>query len=269
MESQQNPVPPATTTPPAATPPMKAPMTSTFIFIMVGIGALLLMGLTGFHFGRQYSNPLPLVPAPTSNPDIQPTAPVEGVMCTMEALECPDGSFVGRQGPKCEFTPCSTGDKITPEWKTYKDPKDTYTFQYPETASLDSREEGIMSISYSGPTQRKQTELYDGYSINFYPSSMLDNSQTLKQIVENDIQESNANGTGEITKGLENLTINNLQGFTYSARGLGEYKYIYLQSPNSNIYIQLTTYLGDTTVPDAAVYKKTVDKILSTFKFTK
>ena len=28
------------------------------------------------------------------------------VACTMEAKLCPDGSAVGRTGPKCEFTPC-------------------------------------------------------------------------------------------------------------------------------------------------------------------
>ena len=28
------------------------------------------------------------------------------VFCTMEAKLCPDGSYVGRTGPKCEFTPC-------------------------------------------------------------------------------------------------------------------------------------------------------------------
>ncbi|NTW22889.1 hypothetical protein HGA34_05130 [Candidatus Falkowbacteria bacterium] len=30
----------------------------------------------------------------------------EPVFCTQEAMECPDGSFVGRTGPKCEFSPC-------------------------------------------------------------------------------------------------------------------------------------------------------------------
>ena len=29
-----------------------------------------------------------------------------GVMCTMDAKECPDGSYVGRTGPNCEFVPC-------------------------------------------------------------------------------------------------------------------------------------------------------------------
>jgi hypothetical protein len=29
-----------------------------------------------------------------------------GVVCTMEAKLCPDGSYVGRTGPNCEFSPC-------------------------------------------------------------------------------------------------------------------------------------------------------------------
>lgn len=32
------------------------------------------------------------------------------VTCTMEAKLCPDGSSVGRSGPKCEFAPCPTAD---------------------------------------------------------------------------------------------------------------------------------------------------------------
>ncbi len=30
----------------------------------------------------------------------------EQVFCTMDAKLCPDGSYVGRQGPRCEFAPC-------------------------------------------------------------------------------------------------------------------------------------------------------------------
>jgi len=36
---------------------------------------------------------------PSNDPD-HPTA------CTQEAKLCPDGSYVGRTGPKCEFAPC-------------------------------------------------------------------------------------------------------------------------------------------------------------------
>ncbi len=34
----------------------------------------------------------------------------EGVACTMEAKLCPDGSYVGRQGPNCEFAECPLGN---------------------------------------------------------------------------------------------------------------------------------------------------------------
>lgn len=30
----------------------------------------------------------------------------EQVFCTMEAKLCPDGSYVGRTGPNCEFAQC-------------------------------------------------------------------------------------------------------------------------------------------------------------------
>ena len=30
------------------------------------------------------------------------------VFCTQDAKQCPDGSYVSRQGPKCEFAPCPT-----------------------------------------------------------------------------------------------------------------------------------------------------------------
>ena len=32
--------------------------------------------------------------------------PITPIGCTMEAKICPDGSAVGRSGPKCEFAPC-------------------------------------------------------------------------------------------------------------------------------------------------------------------
>lgn len=36
----------------------------------------------------------------------QGSPPPDGVACTMEAKLCPDGSYVGRSGPKCEFAAC-------------------------------------------------------------------------------------------------------------------------------------------------------------------
>ncbi|HSR89629.1 MAG TPA: hypothetical protein VLK22_04555 [Candidatus Udaeobacter sp.] len=37
----------------------------------------------------------------------KPISPAKPVYCTQDAKLCPDGSYVGRTGPNCEFTPCS------------------------------------------------------------------------------------------------------------------------------------------------------------------
>ncbi|MDB5238625.1 MAG: lipase [Candidatus Kaiserbacteria bacterium] len=38
---------------------------------------------------------------------------IDPVACTMEAKLCPDGSYVGRTGPQCQFTECPTGVATT------------------------------------------------------------------------------------------------------------------------------------------------------------
>ena len=35
-----------------------------------------------------------------------PEPEVPGVVCTQDVKQCPDGSSVGRTGPKCEFASC-------------------------------------------------------------------------------------------------------------------------------------------------------------------
>lgn len=60
-------------------------------------------------------NPDPATPT-TPNEDPQPNDSVEPpsapsddlVACTLDAKECPDGSYVGRTGPDCEFAACPT-----------------------------------------------------------------------------------------------------------------------------------------------------------------
>lgn len=43
-----------------------------------------------------------------------PLSTEEGV-CTTDAMLCPDGSYVGRQSPTCEFAPCPGSRSSAPE----------------------------------------------------------------------------------------------------------------------------------------------------------
>ena len=55
------------------------------------VGVVILVGVAGyFAVNRQ------MTPSPAPTP----------VACTKEAKQCPDGSYVGRTGPNCEFTAC-------------------------------------------------------------------------------------------------------------------------------------------------------------------
>lgn len=57
-----------------------------------GVAVLLLVAV---YFVFMYRYPVAQVPTPGET------------MCTADARQCPDGSFVGRVGPNCEFAPCS------------------------------------------------------------------------------------------------------------------------------------------------------------------
>lgn len=46
--------------------------------------------------------------------------PKEETVCTQEAKQCPDGSFVGRTGPNCEFEECSIKILVPAGWKVYQ-----------------------------------------------------------------------------------------------------------------------------------------------------
>lgn len=68
-------------------------------------------------------------------------APPRGTVCAEEAKLCPDGSYVSRQGPACEFAPCpSPMPSLSPspaespnaaDWKTYRDNANGFEFKYP------------------------------------------------------------------------------------------------------------------------------------------
>lgn len=97
-----------------------------FTPLLIILGVVLVLGISAgtFYFANHSSNPAKNIPSPS---------PAQ-VACTQDAKLCPDGSYVARIAPKCEFSPCptpkeSTNSAETANWKTYTNKN--ISFQYP------------------------------------------------------------------------------------------------------------------------------------------
>jgi hypothetical protein len=121
--------------PPIISTPPPAPKSNRPVIIVsvIVIFLLLAVGASAFYLGKMASSP-------------------KQVACTMEAKLCPDGSSVGRTGPKCEFASCPTTTPTpdeTANWKTYTNTQYSFSFKYPLDWSFD--EEKPSTIVF-GPT---------------------------------------------------------------------------------------------------------------------
>ncbi|GIK83434.1 MAG: hypothetical protein BroJett025_00560 [Patescibacteria group bacterium] len=83
-------------------------MQETFSSRMLLIVILLILAGIATYFIANSNRPAQngdgtTVPTPAASPD-------EQVFCTLDAKQCPDGSYVGRVPPNCEFAPCPDFD---------------------------------------------------------------------------------------------------------------------------------------------------------------
>ena len=92
------------------------------IFIIIII--LVLIAGAIFYFLRNKK--------PSINQNNNNNAKSQEVFCTTELKECPDGSYVGRVPPTCEFAPCP-GDTTPTDWLSFTDTdrEKNISFRYP------------------------------------------------------------------------------------------------------------------------------------------
>jgi len=79
-------------------------------------------------------------------------SPVEPIACTMDAKLCPDGSYVARIPPKCDFAPC-------PETKTIKLYYYNYELDKDESGNIACSRNGLMAVEREIPIT--QTPIQD------------------------------------------------------------------------------------------------------------
>lgn len=140
MENQ-NPIQPTqevqNPTPPPVTEPVAEPEKSSFPkskWLKIGIVVAVLVVLLGgvYILGKNNAS--------------------KEVACTMEAKVCPDGSSVGRTGPKCEFTKCPViAPGPTADWQTYTNTKYEFSIKVPRDWKIDRDETLELSPSFYSP----------------------------------------------------------------------------------------------------------------------
>ncbi len=74
-------------------------MSNKLLYTIIGIAVVI--GLVAAITTRL--TPVAEAPVATTTPTTTATSSDEGVVCTQDAMLCPDGTYVGRTGPNCEF----------------------------------------------------------------------------------------------------------------------------------------------------------------------
>lgn len=182
--------------------------------------------------------------------------PESTVYCTADAMLCPDGSYVTRTEPNCEFAECPTVDSRsaiedfekntekadTSDWKTYRNEEYGFDVKYPPgwTHGYDNP----IAVGRDNFTHiRLQTDSTRSIAIQVIPGRVASES-----------------------KNYEILELNGVQAvkFLDSSGGFS----IFHRKPDFEIYINDTSKVaeyGNYSPVDPDV----IEEIVSTFKFTK
>lgn len=233
-----------------------------FPFLLAGLALLFGGVLVGFFLAK------------SSLIDQSPIKPT-GVACTMEAKICPDGSAVGRTGPKCEFSPCpqitTTSPSVTPDptagWNMYQGNK--FSFKHP--VDLEIREQGLenqvkeISIVYMRPGyNRPQSDISDGYTFSVHFGTFIQ-AETLEKAVEQQQEQTKAACSQASFSLIKQALVDKEKALTYETAGCFGSYITTITSRNNEIFQIIQSFSGP--VEQINIYKVNLDQILSTFKF--
>lgn len=193
----------------------------------------------------------------------KPSTPTEPVACTMEAKICPDGSAVGRTGPKCEFAACPASQSNLPTgWELYKNSSLGFEIAYPKNV-LTLTSEGSLARKLSKAhyySEKDGSDLGLEIGISFAFTKDPTDCKRIKDIklpsetfkftnISGYVGEMGAEGHGRFTYCVERDGVNI---FTINRSYLGPYSYDVMNDP---LYLSLEEQ------------SKLAGEVLNTFRF--
>lgn len=148
---------------------------------------------------------------------------------------------------------------------SFSDPDSIFSVLYPNEYKQDIQGENRYRIYKQGPTQRGQTEMYDGVIINFETIDL--ESKNLSDWIDERISLSTQDGTSELIEEKTPINVNGYPGYTYTMRGLGTFENLAIQKDQNSKYAVITTSL--IADPSGAGFEKEFENILSTLTLHK
>lgn len=148
---------------------------------------------------------------------------------------------------------------------SFSDPDSIFSILYPSEYVQDTQGENQYRIYKQGPTQKGQTEMYDGVIINFETIAL--GGQSLSDWVDSRISSSTQDGTSELVEEKTAINVNGYPGYTYTIRGLGTFEYLAIQKDtNSNFAVGITSLIAD---PGNLGFEQEFENTLSTLTLLK
>jgi len=187
------------------------------------------------------------------------TSAPKGIACTQEAKQCPDGSYVSRTGPNCEFAACPAEEKQgsvidTSTWKTYRNEKYGFEVRYPEQWIL--LEDKVANPRLAGlwiPEKYSRENTLYSYTSPEILVSILLNSQKLDFQTLTEVKKIDFWG-----KPTSIIIGNGVKAWSAVRPGLGDgEKHLYIAPMDNSFFIDI--YTGW----DSGL----TDTVLSTFRF--
>jgi len=186
-----------------------------------------------------------------------PSAPAPETGCPPEAQISANPTTTLTAGTTETPSPSST--------REYKNSKMGISLQYPEDMEITSNEDGSISVSKWGPTQKENTELFDGITINISQASLGTNTDLLS-LINADIEQKREQLSPDY-KILESPTPYTLWyktgAFTYKAEEVfGSVTYFYLPQ-SSGKFLLISTHYPD---PQNTGFELQAEKIVRSIK---
>lgn len=232
-------------------------------FAPVLIVIILAIAAFGGYFVYQKSHITPTLPTPTQ------------IACTQDAKLCPDGSYVSRTGPKCDFAPCpspkeSTSSADMSNWKTYKN--NEYSFKYPADFVIRERQNRYSFMTTQQITTLLIEDNNQGNLLYLEIFSEANPKNFTSEQFFNNYLDSLKKGNGPETKyvvakvnrTLKPYSNGNING-TYALLGWDYDFDTIVQTRDNQVY---TFLYGATNAGNQKYQEQIIDQILSTFRFT-